>query len=759
MEEQNNTALEMENARSLMPKMQTLEKSRIEIQARLENKSEELRSAILKCSPKVLIGALWMQLFMNVAAAQEKGESPADVSHDYMYALEYVHAVLSSHSVDVHGDSSDVDSFPDIFQLAIELRDESVSYALLVANEMPEMLPESIDGELALQAMLSWITLRGHRYQPLEAEFFEFVLHAHNDALLEVYGVSAQEIAIGIQAAVDATRFGLVRAMETLHSEIGVASPQEVESALTIDELTTDPNEVSIGPASEAISDLLLGGICNVSKTSKLPPKLLSDLAYVPGEEAEFFSEGPLKGTFLRRLPGRIKPLVMLDGDYYLCDANFIRDSTYRSIQWGLLDRLPKYKDEWEKNQAHLTEEAFPEIFKDQLRRADVIRSFYYPDPDTGKWVENDLLILIDDVMLQIEVKAGVMPKHSPDLYFDRHVRTIQNLVIKAYGQCNRFFRYAATLDAAPIFEKTADGFKEIKKIRLSDYRRIFPIGLTVEAFSPFSAMSKRLDEIAPILGKYPFVSMSIDDLFVLSRFLPTTGALMHYFEVRQSVAGIRGAAVFDEVDHLGGYIQRGRLDFFYRELLKDNDLIVDPHAAEPVNKYCSGDDLDNKPPPSQEFPKIVLSLLGAIDRAHVSGYLQADATIRDMSFEVRKDFARALERLIPTLKQHPARSFSWKFEEPLLVWIQRTDYWAGTALFRERAEEIALSFGARVCNVLVVHVAMNGDFARGWMERIHAPETGAAKYEERLAAAEKTRQRVVALTPQGQEWVKRHGG
>jgi len=748
MEEKINTASDMENARSLMPKMQTLEKSRIEIQARLESKSEELRSAILKCSPKVLIGALWMQLFMNVAAAQEKGESPADVSHDYMYALEYVHAVLSSHSVDAHGDSSDVDSFPDVFQLSIELRDESVSYALLVANEMPEMLPESINGELALQAMLSWVTLRGHRYQPLEAEFFEFVLLAHNDALLEAYGVGAQEIAIGIQAAVDATRFGLVRAMEILHSEIGAASPEEV-----------DLNEVLVDPASEAISDLLLGGICNVSKTSKLPPNLLSDLAYVPGEEYEFFSEGPLKGTFLRRLPGRIKPLVMLDGDYYLCDANFIRDSTYRSIQWGLLNRLPKYKDEWEKNQALLTEEAFPKIFQDQLRRADVIRSFYYPDPDTGKWVENDLLILIDDVMLQIEVKAGVMPKHSPELYFDRHVRTIQNLVIKAYGQCNRFFRYAATLDAAPIFEKTADGFKEIRKIRLSDYRRIFPIGLTVEAFSPFSAMSKRLDEIAPILGAHSFVSMSIDDLFVLSRFLPTTGALMHYLEVRQSVASIRGAAVFDEVDHLGGYIQRGRLDFFYRDLLRNNDLVVDPHAAEPVNKYCSGDDLDNKPPPSQEFPKIVLSLLGAIDRAHVPGYLHADATIRDMSFEVRKDFARTLESLLPTLKQHPARNFSWKFEVPLLVWIQRTDYRDGTALFRERAEEIALSFGARVCNVLVVHVAMNGDFARGWMERIHAPEPGAAKYKERLAAAEKTRQRVVALTPQGQEWLKRNGG
>jgi hypothetical protein len=73
--------------------------------------------------------------------------------------------------------------------------------------------------------------------------------------------------------------------------------------------------------------------------------------------------------------------------------------------------------------------------------------------------------------------------------------------------------------------------------------------------------MAKELPEVQPILGEHPFISMSVDDLFVLGRFLPTTGELVHYLEVRQQVAGLPGALLFDEIDHLGGYISKNRFD------------------------------------------------------------------------------------------------------------------------------------------------------------------------------------------------------
>jgi hypothetical protein len=70
---------------------------------------------------------------------------------------------------------------------------------------------------------------------------------------------------------------------------------------------------------------------------------------------------------------------------------------------------------------------------------------------------------------------------------------------------------------------------------------------------------SQELPKIVPLLGKHAFVSLSIDDLFVLRRFLLTAGEFVHYMEVRQAVAGLRGAHLFDELDHLGAYT-KGRL-------------------------------------------------------------------------------------------------------------------------------------------------------------------------------------------------------
>jgi hypothetical protein len=45
-------------------------------------------------------------------------------------------------------------------------------------------------------------------------------------------------------------------------------------------------------------------------------------------------------------------------------------------------------------------------------------------------------------------------------------------------------------------------------------------------------------------------LSLSVDDLFALNRFLPTAGELFHYFEVRQQVAAIRKAMLLEELNY-----------------------------------------------------------------------------------------------------------------------------------------------------------------------------------------------------------------
>lgn len=726
------------------------------MQAQLEGLSEKLRLAILKCDFKQLLGFLWGQLLSSQLARMEEDAlaGPAEMLSDVMFALEYVHAVLSSHPTVEHGDSASEEDLSAVLEVSTELRSKTLQYCLVAARRMPEGLFGPETGTLAMQAMTSWVTIRGHRYQSLEAEFFEFVLKPHEAALRAAYGVGAQEIAQGIQAAVDATRFGHMAAIETLGSAADRAYELAEQSGLPIEEVVSQLQAEESSKYEEAVgavSDLLLGGICNVANTSGLPAELLSDLAHFPGDENEFFAPGPLRGTPLRRMPGRVKPLIAVENGVYACDGNFLRDSAYRALQWGLLGRLPDYKNEWANRQTEMSEGAFTHIFQRQLTGAEVLTSVYYPDPDTGSWVENDVLIVHGDVLLQVEVKAGVMPMHSPEVHFERHVRTIEALVIKAHTQCSRFLRYADSAPEVPIFTLVDGQHKEVRRLRLGDYRVVVPIGLTVEAFTPFSSMSKRLPAVQPILGKYPFISMSIDDLFVLSRLLPTTGELMHYLTVRQGVAGVPQAMVFDELDHLGAYIAYNRVDHFYKqELAKKAASLTHADACAPVDEYFADPDWESREPPRQEFPALLKQFLAANDEARGPRFLAADAAVRDLALDGRRELAQKISEVLPSLRHHPYRWFLLLGQEPLLVWVQREKYVDVASTCRTKAEAACLAARSKSCTLLVLYVRHDESFAGGWSSRVSAPHLSVGRYGELVAHATRMQSRATATNPEG---------
>lgn len=191
-----------------------------------------------------------------------------------------------------------------------------------------------------------------------------------------------------------------------------------------------------------------------------------------------------------------------------------------------------------------------------------------------------------------VEAKAGAAATiASPAIDFDRHTQSVQDLVLKAYRQCKRFFDYLNSADEVPIYRRANGRYEECGRVRRADYRVMVPIGLTIESFSPFSAYCKELPEITPLLGRHGFVSLSIDDLFVLKRLLPTPGEFAHYMEVRQSVAAIRRAHLFDEVDHLGAYLKKNRFDLDISEQVKGGkaSLVIWDGMSDTVDRAFEG--------------------------------------------------------------------------------------------------------------------------------------------------------------------------
>lgn len=722
----------------------------------MEKTAARMRELIVDMPPHDLLGYIYAQYMMNAMFDQHTDQEQHEVIsqsvliNENQFLLEYVHAVLASDKppVDVNFDEA---LCAELFELCRNLREQSMLFAMASSADTKEGVFGPDTSEIEFHAKSNWIMLRGNRYQVLEGEFYRYVLAPHDDVLKEVYGIGAADIAEGFQSMADATRTGHADAFTEMIKQFEAAQA----FAAAKDKPLEDVMETWVAADTEqsktagrTIDDMFRGGIANVSRHTKLPPALLADLAYRRGEETEFFAAGDFAGTPYRTLPARKKPLVQLESDYYGVDPCFTRDAGYRALLYNLLQRKPDYKKTFEDRQKTMSEAAFADILVAQLPGTKVFQEVYYKDLASKQWSENDTLILIDDVLFLVEAKAGAAATiASPALDFGRHAQSVQDLVLKAYKQCERFFNYLNSADEVPLYHLVDGKYVECSRVRRSDYRVMVPIGLTVESFSPFSAYCKKLSQVQPLLGKYAFVSLSIDDLFVLKRFLITPGSFTHYMEVRQAVAGIRQANLFDEIDHLGAYLKRNRFDQDITDQLKRGqvDMVTWDGMSEIIDSSFAGEDWESRSFPVQNFPEEVLKLLEALDAIRERGWLFAESRIRDLGDEGRNNLAKMLSDLRQTLNQYPARYFLLSGDsEPLFIWLQQHNQQIDWKTVNDKASAAALAVEASNAIGIVAEVSAAGTYHRAQSFAVKIPiestEENAYIYQDALRMTHPTR-------------------
>lgn len=715
----------------------------------MEATAARIRELIVAMPPHDLLGYVYAQHMMKAIADQsvtqdqhEQG-GPDDLISENQFLLEYVHAALASTPAPTEV-KFDEAQCAELFELARTLRGQAMFFAIASFADTTDGVfgPDTADVEFRAKA--TWVTLRGNRYQVLEGEFYRYVLAPHDDVLQEVYGVSATEIAEGFQAMANSTRSGHANAITVMMKQFQAAQDFAAAQGKPLEDVMEAWGTENIDQTKQAMDDMFRGGIVNVSLHTKLPPTLLADLAYRCGEDTEFFAPGDFAGTPYRTLPARKKPLIQLGSDYYAVDPCFTRDAGYRALLYNLLQRTSDYKKTFENRQKTMSEAAFADILTAQLPGAAVFQEVYYKDPTTNKWSENDTLILLDDVLFLVEAKAGAAATiASPALDFGRHAQSVQDLVLKAYKQCERFFNYLNSSDEVVLYHLINGKYEECCRLHRSNYRVMVPIGLTVESFSPFSAYCKELPPIVPLLEKHAFISLSIDDLFVLKRFLPTSGEFAHYMEVRQAVGGMRRAHLFDEFDHLGAYLQRNRFDQDIAGQLDDGsaNMLVWDGMSDIIDRSFEGEDWESRPLPRQDFPIEVLKLLQALDARRAQGWLEVDSRIRDLGEDGRNDLAKTLSDLLPTLNQRPYRYFILGSSEHIFVWLQQRDHRIDWAVVNDKASAGALSINASSMVGVVAEVSADGTYHHAQSFTIHVPtektEENAHLYEDAARIAQ----------------------
>ena len=717
-----------------------------------------LRSKIYELHPQHLIGGLWTKMMISLMEKfHDEGNSslPNVSAHEknILFAMEYVHATIASDGIKqtepLPVSEDEVDELLVLSEQAIA-QVFQYNYASLT-KQIGDVDPKFL--QLQHIILSNWVLMRGKRYQTMEEEFFNYVLRPHDAILCELYGMGSDELTREIQVAISAMREGLDRARNHIHRMMEKVPSRAADSGVEIQ----DKTEVFQNFSSEdrdstisALDDAFFGGVFNVSKHTKIPDLLLKDLSFEPAEEVHFFDGTKYSGTPLQTLPARIKPLLRLGEDYFCTDPSIVRDELYRSLQRAIIKRKPEYREIWNQRQKSMSEAAFSELMSCNLKYATVLTDVYYP---IGKkrWAETDGVIILDDVLVCLEVKAGTEAYAAPSRNIKSHVNKIEELVVNAYKQVKRFLDYVYGAKSAPLYKKSEDGkYVEVARIRSSELRKIYPIGLTVEAFTPYSSVVNERDDIEAIAGKHNFISMSLDDLMVMKKLFRGTGEFFHYLDVRQALAGMKGVMIFDELDHLGGYISNNRMDQWVQQQLGRDEgfdfVAVDGMQRDILDPYFCHPGWPDCEPPRQLYPSRTQELLNTLEKTGTLGWLSGDSLIRDMNWEDRIQFADNYNKVLPNLDQKLSTYFAIGGQFTVIFGLIRNGLHIEQTDLIRTCEITALAMRQTSIKLYEIYVCADGSMESASVQTVKAPTVLQRDFPELERQAAAMRSKIVLL-------------
>lgn len=721
----------------------------------LRAKCDEIRTLVRTQYPPALIGYFWnmmfLQRFQADDAADETGLIAGPGEQDLIFAMEYVHAVIASDGLDT-SEFANIDT--EVGDQIIKLSGDALSLCFafgMVSSKDELLLPEYENQKLAFEILSNWVMIRGKRYQVLEGEFFSYTLKPHDEVLTALYGVDSSVIGKEIQKVADASRMGVQRSAGELHALMEefqtLSVDQETDRTETLRKLLEENAEFT-EKAGNAIRDLFIGGTFNLSKETDLPATFLESLSFKPGEADKFFDEGAFSGTPFKTLPARIKPLIEIGGEYYCTDPNFIRDTSYRAIQRAIIAAKPEYREEWNSKQKGLSEAAFPEIMKQHLRGAEIFGEIFYPLTN-GQWAETDCLIIVDDVLISIECKAGTEALNPPAENLKGHLKNVERLLLSAYRQCSRFVNYLYSNDEVDLYCQKYGGYEKIHSIRYRDFRNIFPIGLTLESYTPFSSSIKELSEVVAIAGHHNFFALSIDDLMAMKYIVASTGEFLHYLEVRQSVAGMKEVSLFDEMDHLGAYVSNNRFDQTAKDIMTKEGadfIALDGFDVDVIGPFFSDPEFPNAEPRRQIYPDRLLELFGVLEATGAPHWLTGDNYLRNMGGESRNQFQEHFERTLPALGTRALTFFATGGQAGAVFVVERNDGIDRQHRVMEKAQALITAMDEPKSLLFRIWVSPHGTMAKAQAMNVSRPSILQTNYHRILEEADSLRRKVKLL-------------
>lgn len=609
----------------------------------IDNEIKNIVANIRKCDPLSLLLVATDRAMMNMVNTFSEIQIQGQKNFE-LRAIEYIQSILASTKSEFEEeDKQEIlieKVLNEISDLYIKIQMFYVFWGAK-AYEKEKLLSER-DITYIVEAQFMG-NVRGKRYQFQQLTNMEKLLFPHSEKMQEVYGVSAEELLVGLKKLEYSLSGAKLDSIKEMFSEFlqfqqdsEGKSPEEVEKLF--EEIRE--NERSIESRAKCFGTDLY----NVQKVTGWNNKLIDSLSWQLGECEDFWNDGEFAGWPIVDLPVQKRPFIKIGGISYCFDYYNLFDNIYRIIQKDIKRHDSHYVTKWADLQQIASETLVEELFKRLLPGCQSYLGNYYPIGKSLKQMdENDILILYDDTLIIAEVKAGSFTYTPAITDYIAHKKSFDALVGKADYQCERTLNYIKNNQDAVFYSNSRSREQKVV-IDKKKYKNIYTMCVTVDNFNAFEAKIEKTNFFEISNGT---IAISIDDLEVYTEYFESPLYFLHYLKHRKLATNIKSLMLNDELDHLGMYIAHNAYDVYSNEF-GECDSFVGYGYREDLDAYFASlycEKLQYKKP-EQNVPDKIKEIITFVEDENLPSRVSFSTFLLDLHPDTRMEFSDSVSYL-----------------------------------------------------------------------------------------------------------------
>lgn len=440
----------------------------------------------------------------------------------------------------------------------------------LVQRSSKKLTKDEADYIIHSDSFKDW---SGKRYDVFEVQHHKDLLECLKEEFLDTYNFSLNDLYNGILELKNNFYFKFENSANELRS---IVKKEKIDinddGTYNIPERLDDNKKEKIEEYSNNIFSLELA---NIQENTKWTTFFIEQFIVDKEEYKEFWDNISIENW--DRLINKIKyrPLIKIDDNYYILLEQQFYDNFDRIAILGMCQKLKNKREEIRARYTSNVEQVVLNYFKNIFNTKQSYIGNYYEY--NQKIIENDILLIYDNNVFIIEVKAGNFTPKLASSDLDSHKETLNNLIVKANQQQDSLEKCLIDKKSVTIFDSNNKKTRNKKaEIKINDDTKIFKIIITAEAFNDIEA---RIDKVKILSLSENTLVFCLDDLRVYSEYFRQHPCyFIQYLLQRKKAIGNKNIDLVDELYHLGMWIEYNFYNEYINKRIKgfeeENDIM-----------------------------------------------------------------------------------------------------------------------------------------------------------------------------------------